>query len=150
MKREFSAGGAVYKLKIEDRRNKKDYKGILWLVMKPRPSADFPSERFQLPKGHVEEKETIADAAVREVFEETGIKGKIVEKIASSKYPITFRGERIFKIVTFYLMKYVSGKPTENAEVEKIFWLPYPDAYKLLTYSGDKQILREAAEMLKR
>lgn len=91
----------------------------------------------------------MTDAAVREVFEETGIKGKIIGKVATSKYLITIRGEKIFKIVTFYLMEYASGKPTENEEAERVLWLPFAEAKKTLTYSNDKSVLQKASELLK-
>ena len=138
MKREFSAGGAVYK---------KTGDTVLWLIIKPTPSVDFPKNRYQLPKGHVEPGERVIDAALREVLEETGIKATIIKKILDSKYVFPFRGEKIFKVVTFFLMEYVSGEPTVNDEAEEILWLSYVEAYKQLTYSSDKQVLKKASEM---
>lgn len=144
MKRQFSAGGAVFK-KVHSLDKTGD---ILWLVIKPRPSKEFPKERYQLPKGLLEEKEKTENAALREVFEETGIKGEIVRKIADSRYVFSLKGEKIFKVVSYYLMKYLDGEPKENEEVEKIFWLPFFEASNKLTYSSDKQILKKASEML--
>ena len=140
MLRQFSAGGAVYKTQ-----DNKTY----WLIIKPRPSKLFPTHRFQLPKGHIQEGESIENAAIREVHEETGINGRIVSKIGYSKYPLKIGEERVFKIVTYFLMTYASGQPTENDEVEKILWLPYEEAYKIITNTGEKSILEKASKMLK-
>lgn len=139
MKREFSAGGVVFQ---------KTASGILWLIIKPRPSALFPTDRFQLPKGHIEKGEKAVDTAIREVFEETGIKAQIISKISDIKYVYNLDGEKIFKIVTFYLMEYKSGEPAENIEVEKILWLPFKEAYKALTFSSEKSILKQASNLL--
>lgn len=133
MIRQFSAGGAVFK-------------NNLWLIIKPRPSPDFPADRYQLPKGLIEPGEKPVDTAIREVFEETGIMGEIIQKVSDSKFIYSFQGEKIFKVVTYYLMKYVSGEPTENAEVEKILWLPFDEAKKTLTYYSDKSVLEKALE----
>ncbi|KKU92236.1 MAG: AP4A hydrolase [Microgenomates group bacterium GW2011_GWA1_48_10] len=135
MKQALSAGGVAYK---------QDPTGIVWLLIKPRPSIDFPKERYQLPKGLIEEGEGVAEAALREVKEETGIMATIKQKVSESKYIYTYEGERVFKIVSYFLMEYVSGQPTENSEVEKVMWLSYPEAYERLTYSSDKQILKKA------
>lgn len=137
MKRQFSAGGAVYK-------------GDLWLIIKPRPSVDFPVTRYQLPKGQIEPAEKSTDTAIREVFEETGIKAKIIAKISDQKYVFTFRGEKIFKIVSYYLMKYLSGKPKENQEVENVLWLPFTEAKKTLSFSSDKSVLEKASNLLEK
>lgn len=140
MTRHFSAGGVVYK---------KEATNILWLIIKPKPSVDFPKDRYQLPKGLINKNETPEEAAVREVQEETGITGKIISKIDTSKFIFTFRGERIFKIVTWYLMAYVSGTPTpDHTETEEVLWLSYDTAYKILTYSSDKTILEKASKMV--
>ena len=140
MTREFSAGGAVFT---------KNGSGINWLIIKPRASELFPGNRFQLPKGHLEKEETAEYAALREVLEETGITAKIISKAGTSKYPFKAGNEKIFKIVTFFLMEYVSGVLTQNPEVEELFWLPFEQAKKKLTYSDDKKILQQAFDLLK-
>lgn len=126
---------------------KKNGTEIHWLVIKPRPSELFPTTRFQLPKGHLENGESSEEAALREVLEETGIEAKIAGKIGVNKYPLEIGQERVFKIVTYFLMKFVSGKLTQNAEVEELYWLPLDEAVKKLTYANDRQILKKAAEM---
>lgn len=135
MKREFSSGGVVFKKNG----------GVFWLIIKPRPSKLFPNERYQLPKGHVREGESTEAAAVREVLEETGVKAKIIRKVGSNKFPLKIGDEKIFKIVTYYLMEYLSGELTVNDEVEELFWLSFDEARKKLTFYDDKKILDLAA-----
>lgn len=139
MSRQFSAGGAVFK---------KTSEGVYWIVIKPRPSSLFPSNRFALPKGHLESGESSEQAAVREVLEETGVTAKIVSKVGVSKYPFKVGSEKIFKVVSYFLMEYVSGELSENEEVEELLWLPFEEAKKKLTYSDDKKILQSAAHLL--
>lgn len=126
---------------------KKNGTEIHWLVIKPRPSELFPTTRFQLPKGHLENGESSEEAALREVLEETGIEAKIAGKIGVNKYPLEIGQERVFKIVTYFLMGYVSGELTENPEVEELMWLSFDEAKKKLTFSDDRKILEKALEM---
>lgn len=139
MTRKFSAGGAVYK----------DIEGaILWLVTKPRPSAQFPKERYTLPKGMTEAGENTEETAVREVLEETGIDARIIKKIDYGKSIYEVDGEKIFKITTYFLMAYKNGEPTENDEVETVLWLPFSEAVNKLSYANEKKILQKASELL--
>jgi 8-oxo-dGTP diphosphatase len=136
MKNEFSSGGIVYKedqfLLVENSRMKN------------------PEEKWWgFPKGHLEEGESTEQAAVREVEEETGIKAEIIQKIGQSKYNLTKNGENIFKVVTIYLMRFISGDLTPQiAEVSNVIWLPYEEALKKLSYPKDKDLLRKAKELL--
>ncbi len=139
MTRKFSAGGTVYRIK--DRT-------VLWLITKPRPSAAFPKDRYTLPKGEVEGGEKTEAAALREVEEETGINAKILSKVDYGKSLYAVDGEKIFKITTYFLMKYVSGQEKETPEVEKIYWLSLPEARNLLSYSTEKKILQKASELI--
>ncbi len=142
MVRKFSAGGVVYK---------KEGGEILWLLMQPKPSKEFPSTRFQFPKGEIDRGEKGVNTAVREVAEETGITGKTVQKIGDSKYFFSQGGERIFKIVSFYLLEYISGNPQpDGIETSEVFWLPFEAAKKKLTFSSDKQILQKARDCLEK
>ena len=74
-----------------------------------RPQGKAPGI-WVLPKGNLEEGEPPADAAVREVLEETGVHGRLVEKLGDVKYVYTWDGERIFKIVSFYLLRAGRGR----------------------------------------
>jgi 8-oxo-dGTP diphosphatase len=109
-----------------------------------------PEEKWWgFPNGHLEEGESTEEAAIREVEEETGIKAEIVEKIGQSKYVITKNNQKIFKVVTIFLMKYVAGEPkAQIGEVSDVIWLPYEEAFKKLTYPGDKDLLKKAKELM--
>jgi 8-oxo-dGTP pyrophosphatase MutT (NUDIX family) len=107
-----------------------------------------------LPKGLVDPGEKPQETAVREVREETGVEAKVIVKLSDSKYVYVRKwgdGERVFKIVSFYLMRYVSGeiddiKSEMRIEVKHALWVPLADAAKQLAYSNDRKLLRQAAE----
>lgn len=107
-----------------------------------------------LPKGLVDPGEKAIETAVREVFEETGVTAEVVAKLADIKYVYTRTwgdGGRVFKIVSFYLMRYRSGRINEIAaemriEVGRALWIRLEDAPKLLAYKGEKQMAQKALE----
>jgi 8-oxo-dGTP diphosphatase len=137
MKREFSAGGVlVRRLKGE------------WVFAAIRPSGKKPG-LWALPKGNIGPGEDPRDTAIREVSEETGADGRLVEKLGDVRYTYTWAGERIFKIVSFFLLRYTSGRlgdlpPATAHEVEEVRWLPLAEAPKLLAYGGERQIAEKA------
>lgn len=139
MTRKFSAGGAVFSTT----------NGVTtWLITKPRPSPQFPKDRYTLPKGMVEPGEKTEVAAIREVLEETGIEASILEKVDYGKSMYEADGEKIFKITTYFLMEKRAGEPMENEEVEAVLWLPIEEAVKKITYATEKAILQKAAKLL--
>ncbi len=106
---------------------------------------------WALPKGLVEGGEGAAETAEREVGEETGVSARLVEKLGDVRYVYTWQGERIFKIVSFYLFRYSSGRlgdisPTHAHEVAEARWLPLDEASRLLTYAGERDMAQRAAE----
>jgi 8-oxo-dGTP pyrophosphatase MutT (NUDIX family) len=146
VRREFSAGGVLV------RRLRGEY-----VVAAIRP-AGRPPGLWALPKGNVGPGEDPAAAAVREVAEETGARGKLERKLGDVRYVYTQSwgegaGERIFKIVSFYLLRYTGGRlghvPPEFAhEVAEASWLPLVEAPKLLAYKGEREMAQKALEGL--
>ena len=110
-----------------------------------------------LPKGLVDPGEPPLETALREVREETGVTAIPITKLADIKYVYVRSwgdGERVFKIVSFYLLRYHSGRindivPEMRIEVKRAFWTPLPEAPALLSYKGERDIARLALEYLK-
>lgn len=156
MVREISAGGVVVRHKD----------GAWWMAAIELPTespAMNPGKRTSrtkgkpvlcLPKGLVDPGEKALDAALREVREETGINAVPVAKLADIKYAYVRSwgdGERVFKIVSFYLLRYESGRIDNisdemRIEVARAKWLPLAEAPKLLAYRGEKQMARKALD----
>src|SRR3954447_2529606 len=103
MRREFSAGGVVVR-KLAGR----------WVLAAIRPGGKKPGV-WALPKGAIDPGEDPAATAVREVFEETGVRAALDRKLGDVKYVYTWDGERIFKVVSFYLLRYSAGRPRRTA-----------------------------------
>ena len=93
-----------------------------------------------LPKGHLEAGERPEDAAIREVREEAGVDARLVAKLDDLHYWYQRGGMRIAKIVTFFLLDYLSGEPSEHDpdEVEDARWMPLDEAEAALTYRGER------------
>ena len=110
-----------------------------------------------LPKGLVDAGEKPLETALREVYEETGVTADLVTKLGDSKYVYTRTwgdGRRVFKIVSFYLMRYRSGRinaiaPEMRIEVARARWVRLEDAPRLLAYSGEKQMARRALQYVR-
>ena len=141
MKREFSAGGVlVRRLRGE------------WRLAAIRP-AGKPRGVWALPKGLVGQGESPEESALREVAEETGVQARSLAKLGDVRYVYTWGGERIFKVVSFYLLRYRSGRlgnlPPEHAhEVAETRWLPLEDAPRLLAYKGEREMAEKALNAL--
>jgi 8-oxo-dGTP pyrophosphatase MutT (NUDIX family) len=140
MRREFSAGGVVV------RRLRAD-----WHAAAIRPGGK--TNVWALPKGLIGPGEDPAATALREVAEETGVRGRLVGKLGDVRYVYTWKGERVFKVVSFYLVRYSSGRlgdiPAEfRREVAETRWLPLAEAPQLLSYSGEKEMARKALELV--
>ncbi len=131
MKREFSAGGIVF-----------NDKGRVLLAKHSQ------NHYWGFPKGLIDPGQTTKEAALREVKEEGGVEAEIIEKVGGSKYIYTFGGERIFKVVTIFLMKYLSGDPKNHDwEMEDAGWFEPQEALKTLSFSNDKLLLKKALEI---
>jgi 8-oxo-dGTP pyrophosphatase MutT (NUDIX family) len=108
---------------------------------------------WALPKGLIGADEAPEVAALREVEEETGVQARLVEKLGDVRYVYTWAGERVFKIVSFYLLRYSRGRlgelPAEHAhEVDEARWLPLEEAPRLLAYKGEREMVEKALAAL--
>jgi mutator protein MutT len=133
MLREFSAGGIVF--------NKE---GQVLLTQ------NSSNHYWGFPKGHIEKGQTSKEAAIREVREEGGVEAEIVTKVGDSKYIYTHpeTKEKIFKVVTFYLMNYLSGEPdVHDWEVTESRWFDPEEALKTIDFPANKKLLQKALEM---
>jgi 8-oxo-dGTP pyrophosphatase MutT (NUDIX family) len=143
VKREFSAGGVLVRR----------LRGG-WVFAAIRPAGKEPGV-WALPKGLIDPREKPEQTALREVSEETGAQGRLVEKLGDVRYVYTWRGERIFKIVSFYLVRYSRGRlgelPPETAhEVAEVRWLPLEEGSKLLAYKGESEMAERALASVRR
>jgi 8-oxo-dGTP pyrophosphatase MutT (NUDIX family) len=141
VRREFSAGGVCVR-RLRGR----------WFVAAIRP-AGKPEGLWALPKGNIGRGEKPDETAVREVEEETGLEGRLVEKLGDVRYVYTWAGERIFKVVSFYLLRYVRGRlgnlrPQFAHEVADVRWLPLEEAPGLLAYKGERDMAARALASL--
>ena len=141
VRREFSAGGVLVR-RLRGR----------WWVAAIRPNGK-PDGVWALPKGLIDAGESGAATAIREVAEETGLTGRLEEKLGDVRYVYTLRGERIFKIVSFFLLRYRSGRigelpPGMEREVAAAQWLPLDEAPRLLAYGGEREMASKAAALL--
>jgi 8-oxo-dGTP pyrophosphatase MutT (NUDIX family) len=140
VRREFSAGGVL----------------VRTIRGRPHVAAIRPQGKddvWALPKGRVDAGESAAETAVREVREETGVEGKLVEKLGDVRYVYTWDGERIFKVVSFFLLRAGRGRlgnieESMRIEVAEARWLPLEDAPRLLSYGGEREMAAKALEIL--
>ncbi len=136
MKREFSAGGIVF-----------NNQGQVLVTQHSQ------NHHWSFPKGLLGDhpEQTMEESALREVKEEGGVKAEIVGKVGVNRYVYTLNGEKIFKVVTYFLMKYLSGSPEDHDwEVEEAGWYTSDEALKQLTFSQDKELLKKALEIFKK
>ena len=141
MKREFSAGGVLVR-RLQGR----------WMVAAIRPGGR-PEGLWALPKGGIDPGEPAEATAVREVAEETGVRGRSLGKRGDVKYVYSWEGERIFKVVSFFLVRYERGRLGDipeafRHEVAEAKWLPLDEAPRLLAYGGEREMAKKAIERL--
>jgi 8-oxo-dGTP pyrophosphatase MutT (NUDIX family) len=143
VEREFSAGGVLVRT-IRGR--------TMLAAIRPNGREAV----WALPKGKIDAGETAAQTAIREVREETGVEGRLVEKLGDVRYVYTASwkgGERIFKVVSFFLLRAGRGRIGEideemRIEVAEARWLPLDEAPRLLTYGGEREMAARALERI--
>ena len=158
MPREISAGGVVVR---------KSEMGWEVAVIEPRREGGTSNSAkrksgnqgqiLALPKGIVDPGEDAAQTALREVFEETGIRAAIITKLTDIK-SVYVRSwgdkQRVFKIVSFFLLQYEFGEIDNvtremRIEVKQALWIPLEGAERRLSYRGERDVIRKAQQWLK-
>jgi len=125
---EYSAGGLV--LSLRD--------GVTFVAM----IATRGRTRWGLPKGAVSEGETPADAALREVREETGLEAKIVKPLETIQYFFRVGDTLIRKRVEFFLMQYVAGEITPQlSEVDDVEWVELGESLERSSFESERKLL---------
>ncbi len=136
--RQVSAGGVLFRPSAGG--------GYEIALIKPRGK-----KAYALPKGLVEEGEEPERAALREVEEETGMRGEITDYLGYVKYYYYSKEEdtRYFKLVHFYLMRWTGGMDKDHDwEVEGVEWVPLEKAVGMMSYRGEREIVEKAAQRL--
>ena len=136
-KRQFSSGGIVFR---------KSGPGVR-VVLISREGGKV----WCLPKGLIEKGESAEETALREVREETGLIGKIVEKLGDVSYWYVSDEERtkFFKKVSFFLLKHQGGNTRDHDfEVDETAWMPIEEAARKLTYESERKLMRKAKRLL--
>ncbi len=136
-KLEFSSGGIIYR--------KRGKKAEVALIVRGE------GKIFCLPKGKIEKPEAPQQTALREVEEETGLKGEIEKELGKINYWFYSKEDKakVFKTVYFYLIKYESGETTHHDfEVEEVKWLPIDEALKIITYPSERKMMQKAKLLL--
>ncbi len=141
MRREFSAGVVLVR-RMRGR----------WWFAAVRPQGKRQGT-WALPKGLIDQGETPAETALREGFEETGVHARIAAKLGDVRYVYTWDGERVFKVVSFFLARARAGRigalpPGMEIEVAEARWLGLAEAPGLLAYKGEREMAVKAAEIL--
>ena len=141
LRREFSAGGVLVR-RLQGR----------WVVAAIRP-AGKRAGIWALPKGRIDEGERGEATALREVAEETGAQGRSLGKLGDVRYWFVWEGERVFKVVSFFLVRYERGRLGDipdafRHEVAEVRWLPLDDAPRLLAYKGEREMAERALARL--
>jgi 8-oxo-dGTP pyrophosphatase MutT (NUDIX family) len=104
-----------------------------------------------LPKGLVEPGEEPVETALREVREETGYRGEVRAPLGEVSYWFVWEGTRIRKTVHFFLMDDSGQAPKErDREMEEVRWFPLGEAADVAGFSSEKDIIRKAAEVVRR
>jgi 8-oxo-dGTP pyrophosphatase MutT (NUDIX family) len=160
MKREFSAGGVVFK---------KEKGKLLWLVRRASGGENYRGNLgWTLPKGWIDDRdegkkpglkasgeeratqEDLQSAALREVEEEGGIRAKIISKLDTVRVYFTDQSnEKVMKFITYFLMEFEEDLPGgfgwETAEVK---WCEYEEVVEMLAYKSEKELVKKAKEKI--
>jgi 8-oxo-dGTP pyrophosphatase MutT (NUDIX family) len=123
------AGGLVFRRQDGD---------VQYLIVRAKPNPTH----WVIPKGHIEPGESPEAAAVREIWEETGVKAKVIASLGTSTF--TYEGKQIHTI--FYLLEY--QRETAPQEERESHWGPLEETVTLLTFADTREKLRLAHEIV--
>lgn len=128
--REYSAGGLIF-----------DDQNRVAIIARHSRSGHL---EWCLPKGHIEKGETPQQTAVREVHEETGILGEVIDSIATIDYWFTGTTQRVHKLVHHFALKQTGGELTVEGdpdhEAEDAIWVRFEDLDDVLSYPNERKI----------
>ncbi|ANN14213.1 NUDIX hydrolase [Amycolatopsis orientalis] len=103
---------------------------------------------WSLPKGHIEDGETVEETAVREVKEETGISAQVLEPLGTIDYWFVAERRRVHKTVHHFILESTGGELSdEDVEVTEVAWVPLADLETTLAYSDERKLVRKAKEL---
>ena len=128
-------------------------RGRWWVaVVRPRREA-HRRQVWALPKGLIDDGERGVETAVRETYEETGLHARVDAKLGDVRYVYTWDGERVFKVVSFFLLRATGGRigalpDGMEVEVAEARWVPLDDAQSVLAYGGEREMAHKALELL--
>ncbi len=146
IKKRTSSGGVIFRPLGSEQEN--PHSGIEVVIVSVRGR-----KAWCLPKGIIDRGEDAETAALREVREETGLWGEIIENIGSISYWYFLRDEmiRMHKTVHFFLLRYLGGNTDDHDnEVDEAKWFPIDDAIKQLTHKSEKDIMQKAKVIIER
>jgi 8-oxo-dGTP pyrophosphatase MutT (NUDIX family) len=110
---------------------------------------DRDAVTWTLPKGTLDPGETVEQAALREVTEETGLLVRIVEPLPSIQYTFVMAGKRIHKTVHYFLMEPVGGDlSAHDHEFERVRWIRFREAPEVLTFESERSLVEAASGLL--
>lgn len=139
--RETSAGGLIIKVEKQQ--------AYVALIARRNRAGDL---EWCLPKGHIEKGETAAQAAKREIFEETGIEGRVLAPLTSIDYWFVGPGKLVHKVVHHFLLEATGGNITvENdpdGEAESAAWVALSELENYLIYPNEQKVVRKARKLL--
>jgi 8-oxo-dGTP pyrophosphatase MutT (NUDIX family) len=137
LKTQVSSGGVIFR----------KHEGILEIAMVTVKGGSV----WCLPKGLINKGENPEETALREVSEETGLKGRIIEKLGEITYWYYIKNEntKFKKTVHFFLMEYLSGDVADHdREVDNAFWVPLGIAPEKAGYRGEREMIEKSRERL--
>ena len=122
-----------------------------WLMAAIRPAGK--RDVWALPKGRIDEGERGEQTALREVREETGAHGRSLGKLGDVRYWFHWEGERVFKVVSFFLLMYEGGELGDvdeefRHEIDEVAWLRLDEAQQQLTHNGEREMAERALARL--